>query len=111
MVEAFGPDREAVLARELTKRFETITDGSLASLLSEVTSDDNHQRGEMVIIVNGLAVNEVQLSEQELAADKVLMTLLNELPVKQTIGLAVKLTGLKKNYLYNRAIHLAKDTS
>ena len=65
MVEAFGPDREAVLARELTKRFETITDGSLASLLSEVTSDDNHQRGEMVIIVNGLAVNEVQLSEQD----------------------------------------------
>ena len=65
----------------------------------------------MVIIVNGLAVNEVQLSEKELAADQVLMTLLNELPVKQTIGLAVKLTGLKKNYLYNRAIHLAKDTS
>ena len=80
MVDAFGPDREAVLARELTKRYETITDGSLASLLDEVTADKNQQRGEMVIIINGLAVTEEQRSEQELAADQVLMTLLSELP-------------------------------
>lgn len=111
MVDAFGPDREAVLARELTKRYETITDGSLASLLAEVTADKNQQRGEMVIIISGLAVTEEQRSEQELAADQVLMTLLSELPVKQATGLAVKLTGLKKNYLYNRAIDLVKDTS
>ena len=111
MVDVFGPDREAVLARELTKRYETITDGSLASLLAEVTCDKNQQRGEMVIIVNGLAVTEEQSLDKEQAADQVLMTLLSELPVKQAVGLAVKLTGLKKNYLYNRAIDLAKDTS
>jgi len=111
MIDAFGPDREAVLARELTKRYETITDGSLASLLAEVTADKNQQRGEIVVIIKGLEVTEEKRSEQELAADQVLMTLLSELSVKQATGLAVKLTGLKKNYLYNRAIDLVKETS
>tara|TARA_B100000767_G_C19714189_1_gene514162 strand:- start:387 stop:1325 length:939 start_codon:yes stop_codon:yes gene_type:complete len=111
MVDTFGPDREAVFARELTKRYETLTGGTLATLLAEVSAERNQQRGEMVIIIKGLAMTETQRSEQELLADQVLTTLLGELPVKQATGLAVKLTGLKKNYLYNRAIDLVKDTT
>ena len=53
MVAAFGPTRPAVLARELTKLFETVLDGDLASLLQQVEADDNQRKGEFVVMVQG----------------------------------------------------------
>ena len=104
MTEVFGAQRQAVLARELTKRYETIIDGSLAELTSQVDADRNQQRGEMVILVSGSAVLDDERSNEEQEADRVLRILLAELPAKQASALAVQLTGLKKNYLYKRAI-------
>lgn len=110
MAEVFGAQRQAVLARELTKRYETIIDGSLAELASQVNTDRNQQRGEMVILVSGSAALDDERSNEEQEADRVLRILLAELPAKQASALAVQLTGLKKNYLYKRAIRfLSQD--
>ncbi len=52
-VTEFGAAREAVLARELTKLFETIIAAPLAEILSRVNADPNQQRGEFVLLVAG----------------------------------------------------------
>lgn len=106
MAVVFGGERKAVLARELTKRYETIIDANLADLAAQVDADRNQQRGEMVIIVHGAGGSDEDRSEVEREADRVLSILLAELGAKQAAGLAVKLTGLKKNYLYQRAIDM-----
>ena len=109
MAEVLGAKREAVLARELTKRYETIIDGTLDELAQQVDADRNQQRGEMVILVRGAASLADDRSAEEQEADRILAVLLAELPAKQASTLAVKLTGLKKNYLYKRAIALSSQ--
>ena len=109
MAEVLGAKREAVLARELTKRYETIIDGTLEELAQQVDADRNQQRGEMVILVRGAASLADDRSAEEQEADRILTVLLAELPAKQASILAVKLTGLKKNYLYKRAIALSSQ--
>jgi 16S rRNA (cytidine1402-2'-O)-methyltransferase len=109
MAEVLGAKREAVLARELTKRYETIIDGTLDELAQQVDADRNQQRGEMVILVRGAASLADDRSAEEQEADRILTVLLAELPAKQASILAVKLTGLKKNYLYKRAIALSSQ--
>lgn len=109
MAEIFGEQRQAVLARELTKRYETIIDGTLVDLATQVAADRNQQRGEMVILVSAVVSLEEDRSSEEQEADRVLRILLAELPAKQASMLAVQLTGLKKNYLYKRAIVLSSE--
>lgn len=104
MAEVFGAQRTAVLMRELTKVFETVRGGSLEELCAWVESDQNQQKGEFVVLVRGAEPVEAEAAQRE--ADHVLRVLLEELPLKQAVGIAVKLTGLKKNLLYQRAVHL-----
>ncbi len=100
MREAFGGEREAVLARELTKLHETIRRDALAALCDWVASDANQQRGECVLLVRGHVAAEGEDADSE----RVLRTLLEELPLKQAAALAAKLTGRKKNELYELAL-------
>ena len=53
MAEILGDDRPAVIARELTKVFETIESGGLAALLAWLQADPNQQKGEFVVLVQG----------------------------------------------------------
>lgn len=107
MAEVLGRERKVVLARELTKRYETFISGTLESLLEIIAEDKDQQRGEMVIIVEGRQGDDV--GSQEESADRILSILLEECSVKQATALAVKITGLKKNYLYQRAMDLSKE--
>ncbi len=107
MSEVLGADRKAVLARELTKRYETFLTGTLESLLKIVAEDKDQQRGEMVIIIEGKHGGDTE--SQKKSADRILSILLEECSVKQSTTLAVKITGLKKNYLYQRAMDLSKE--
>ena len=104
MAEIFGATREAVLARELTKQFETVRGGRLAELHDWVSSDKHQQLGEFVILIHGVPRAEREAMDAE--AERVLKLLLEELPVSQAAALAAKITGLKKNKLYEYALAL-----
>lgn len=108
MVDVFGPERQAVLARELTKQFETIQGGTLAELSEWVKRDPHQQLGEFVILIHGVPRAEREAVDEE--AEGVLRILLEELPVSQAAALAAKITGLKKNKLYEYALAL-KDSN
>jgi 16S rRNA (cytidine1402-2'-O)-methyltransferase len=105
MRDVFGEQRQAVICRELTKTWETIHGDSLGALSQWIMADDNNRRGEFVVLIHGAPVvdQDSQLSE----ADRQLRILLEELPVKQAAALVAKLTGLKKNAVYKRALELA----
>jgi 16S rRNA (cytidine1402-2'-O)-methyltransferase len=102
MQTVLGDDRYVVLARELTKTFETVHGSRLADLLEWVKEDANQQKGEFVVLVQGVEkLEEDGVSDETL---RVLDLLLEELPVKKAAALASKLTGEKKNALYQIAL-------
>ena len=104
LVELMGPGREATLARELTKKFETLRWGTLADLLEQVRGDESWRRGELVLLVHGReAGGEPALDE---AVTAMLETLLGELPLNQAVRLGAALTGMNKNTLYAEALRL-----
>jgi 16S rRNA (cytidine1402-2'-O)-methyltransferase len=108
MVAVFGPDREAVVCRELTKTWETIRGDSLSALLDWLRDNDNNRRGEFVVLVRGrVAPVEQELSDE---AERVLKILMAELPLKQAAALAAEVTAAKKNLLYKRGLVLQLDS-
>ena len=103
MAEVFGGDRYAVIARELTKTFETIHGDTLTNLLDWIQADANQQRGEFVVLVHGAPA--VELGEQvDPEAERIVRILAKELPPKKAAGLAAEITGEKKNRLYQLLI-------
>ena len=101
MTEVFG-ERTLVIARELTKLFETVHSLPLAAALAWLKEDSNRQRGEFVLIVSG-APDEADSGEGE----RVLKLLLAEgLPTKQAAKLASAITGSPKKALYDLALAL-----
>jgi 16S rRNA (cytidine1402-2'-O)-methyltransferase len=106
MAAVFGADRIAVVARELTKTFETIRRGPLGELATWVASDTNQQRGELVVLVEAAPAQEQNDTNQH---DALLTSLLRELPVKQAVKLAAEIGGGNRNALYERALQI-KET-
>jgi 16S rRNA (cytidine1402-2'-O)-methyltransferase len=102
MARGFGSERMAVIARELTKTFETIHGDTLGALQQWLRADENQQRGEFVILLRG--AEPVQDEQVPPEARRVLAVLLEELSVKQATALASRLTGVKKNLLYALAL-------
>ena len=106
MVAVLGPDREAVVARELTKAYETIRRDVLTGLLDWLQADTDQQRGEFVIMLAGAAATR-QDDTVQLEGDRLLGILLETLPTREAARLAARITGLGKNRLYRRALELA----
>jgi 16S rRNA (cytidine1402-2'-O)-methyltransferase len=104
MAAVFGDERQATIARELTKHFETIHADILSKLVDWVKQDSDQQRGEFVVLVHG------QTEQKEAGADieRTLKILLEQLPLKQAVALTVKLTGGKKNEVYDLALGLSE---
>lgn len=97
MREVFGPDREAVLARELTKRFETMLGESLAALAARVATDPDQQRGEFVVLVAGRGE---QADARLVEGRRVFDLLRAELPPARAAKLAAAITGAPRKVLY-----------
>lgn len=106
MQGVFGMDRYVVLARELTKTFETIRGASLAEMNAWVNADTNQQRGEIVLLVEGN--NKIQSTEITSEQIRIMKILLEDMPVKQASTIGAKITGLKKNFLYQWALGESK---
>ena len=103
MVEAFGAEREAVLAREVTKTFETLRRGSLADLLQFVAADSNQQKGEIVLLVAGQREGGLELTG-EIAS--LLQRLAREMPAKTAAAVVAEWSGLRKKQLYDFLLEL-----
>ena len=103
MATLFGAERQAVLARELTKLHETFLRGSLAALIERVAQDADQRRGEMVVLLAGAPA---LADESSLSIDlgELLPRLLQEMPLKRVVTLLAELTGAKKNWLYDQAL-------
>jgi 16S rRNA (cytidine1402-2'-O)-methyltransferase len=102
-----GESRRACVARELTKHFETFYRGSLGELALLAKSDENMARGESVVLIEGAAeqpAGSVQL-------DETLQILLGYLPPSAAAAAAAKLTGVRRNDAYERALALAGKPS
>ncbi len=99
----YGGDRQIVFAREITKLFESIHRCTLAEAMDWLNADANNQRGEFVLLVSGAVAREEGLSAE---AEHVLTMLLRELPLKQAVQLAVQITGVGRNELYQRALEI-----
>ena len=106
VAQIFGAEREVVLARELTKTFETIRGGAIGEMADWVASDTNQQRGEIVLLIHGAIAPAAKDMGTE--SERVMRVLLEELPIKQAASLGAKLTGLKKNFLYQWALENSK---
>ena len=100
----FGGQRKVVLARELTKTFETIHSDVLDILIPWVEADENQRKGEFVVLVHGAVAREDTGIDAE--SERILLILLKDLPVKQAAALAANITGLKKNALYQFALEI-----
>lgn len=94
---AFGAERPAVVARELTKLFETVLDGALGELRSRIGQDANQQKGEFVVLVAGAGDEH----DARLAAGRRLYArLIEHLPPSTAAKLAAELTGAPRKSLY-----------
>ncbi|MFM2486733.1 16S rRNA (cytidine(1402)-2'-O)-methyltransferase [Celerinatantimonas yamalensis] len=103
IVTVMGPDRPLVLARELTKTFETFASKSASEMLQWVGDDHNQQKGEMVLMIAGYQRDPDAVSHEVV---QTLTLLSQELPLKKAAALAAQIHGNKKNTLYKLGLSL-----
>jgi len=101
LVEAFGPTRQAAVAREITKRYESVYRGTLEELAGLAAADPDMSRGELVLVIAGA---EAPTAADDAEALRVLRALLGELPASQAARLAAQLTGRARKDLYTLAL-------
>ena len=96
-ITIFGSERHAVLARELSKLFETVLDGSLAGLRAQLAADANQRKGEFVLLIHGAAeAADANVSE----GLRLYATLKDHLPPSTAAKLAAELSGAPRKALY-----------
>lgn len=108
LAAALDQERELVIARELTKRFETVHRCTLAEAAAWLAADADRKRGEFVLIV---AAPRIHAAGDAVEHDALLRPLLAELPLKQAVRIAVAQSGAPRNLLYQRALVLQKPVS
>lgn len=101
--ESLGSQRAVVVARELTKQFETFYKGSLANIAAEFAAQDT-PKGEIVVLIGAASGNEKELTEDELKS--LLRAALNDLPMKQAAAQVAEQTGFSKRDCYQLALSL-----
>ncbi|QTH65385.1 16S rRNA (cytidine(1402)-2'-O)-methyltransferase [Psychrosphaera ytuae] len=98
--ESLGAEKEVVVAKELTKHFESFVKGTPAEIISWFKEDKDRQQGEMVVM---LAPNKEE-SALSIEAEQLMKALMEELPTKKAAAITANIHGLKKNDLYKLAL-------
>lgn len=101
---AAAPTRRITVCRELTKQFETITTLAARDFAAWLAADPHRLRGEFVLVLHALAAPVVDADQLPTDAVTTLEVLLSELPVKQAVALAARITGAPRNALYRLAL-------
>ncbi len=97
-----GATRRAVVARELTKRFETFLDGTLAALATQLAAEPEQCLGELVVLIAGADKVDDALSAEQQRVLEILLA--EQLPVRQVADLAARISGGARNVLYRAAL-------
>jgi 16S rRNA (cytidine1402-2'-O)-methyltransferase len=105
LLASFGGEREVVLSRELTKKFEETARMPLAAAGGWLAADPHREQGEYVIV---LGPGDAKTGLQEAEGERVLGILLKSLPASEAAKLAARITGASKNELYRKAIQAGK---
>ena len=108
MATILPPDRQIVIARELTKLHETIVNTSLSEAVDLVAGDDNMRKGEFVVIVDGAAKISKEADGISAEEIRILAVLMRECSTKTAVEMAVEITGARKKLLYQVALDLEK---
>ena len=106
LAEVFGADRAVVIARELTKKFETLYRGSAASLAARSCEEADMRRGELVVIVSGASATATQT---HFDLDRLLHSLGRELGAARGSKVAAEITGQSKSTLYRQMLQLQRS--
>jgi 16S rRNA (cytidine1402-2'-O)-methyltransferase len=104
LVDIFGADRRAAIARELTKHYETVRRDTLGALLAWLQADPDQRKGEFVIVVEGAAAIAADAAELK----RILGILLQHLSVKDAAAVAAELSGQSRRDLYAMALELRR---
>ena len=107
MADILPGKRAIVIAREITKLYETIVNTTVSQALELFEQDENMQRGEFVIMIAGAepTQNQKDISPEQ---EKLLTVLLQECSIKSAVAMAVEITGARKKTLYQAALKLSK---
>lgn len=106
MAEVFGEERQACVARELTKTFETFYSGNLTNILEQLQASSDHQKGEFVVMLAG---NPEPMKANAMHTDKLLRLLVEELPPKKAAAIVSAVTGENKKELYTQVLSYKKE--
>jgi 16S rRNA (cytidine1402-2'-O)-methyltransferase len=101
IADTYGHDSELVLAKELTKTFERFITGTVTEVKNWLLADPGHTKGEFVLIIPPRPILIEEHANQEL-----LSILLKEMPLKQAVSIACKITKVNKNELYETALKI-----
>ncbi len=103
------PAADVVLAKELTKRHENFIRGTAQSCLAQLEQSPELQKGEFVVLLS--VQSESDPEQDALESRRLLKILLADMPLKKAVKLAVEITGLKKNDLYQQALKISGESS
>ncbi len=107
MALVFGPEREAAVTRELTKIYESVYRGTLASLAERSVSEPDWQRGEITLVVAGAPEAPASGAVDAAEVDRVVAAALAHLPASKAAALAANVTGCTRDVAYEAAVRLA----
>jgi 16S rRNA (cytidine1402-2'-O)-methyltransferase len=107
MANFYGDKHHIVVARELTKTFESIYRGEVSKVREVIESDSNFQKGEFVILVSPMHHEKNELLSED--QHRILKILLNHMPTNAAVKLGVEILSINKNYLYDEALKIKKD--
>jgi 16S rRNA (cytidine1402-2'-O)-methyltransferase len=111
MIEELGSDREAFIAREMTKVHEQYTKSTLGQILTLMQNGDYTIKGEIVLIVAGSALEKIVAGDDilKISVDKTLLVLMKNNSLKDSVAMAAEITNMSSNLLYNKALLLRKN--